>query len=109
MLYVDYVVGMYLESLKYNPNHCRLDLYFASNEMRPLLVGDFKLDDFEYAKVQTFGYCMAIVNEACGIPFIAMPCTRKQFVMYVCFSEFLKTLYFFLSKCLKQTPKIAIK
>ena len=56
---------MYPESLKYNPSHCRLDLYFASNEMRPLLVGDFKLDDFEYAKVQTFGYCMAIVNEVC--------------------------------------------
>ena len=35
---------------------------------------------------------MAIVNEICGIPFISMPCTRKQFVMYVCFSEHIPLL-----------------
>ena len=86
------VICLHQATIKHNPNHCRPDLYFASNEMSPLLVGDFKLDDFGYAKVQTFGYCMAIVNEVCGIPFIAMPCTSKQFVMYVCFSEHIPLL-----------------
>ena len=30
---------------------------------------------------------MTIVNEIGGKPFIAMPCTKEQFVMYACFSE----------------------
>ena len=30
---------------------------------------------------------MTTVNENGGKPFIAMPCTKEQFVMYVCFSE----------------------
>ena len=50
-------------------------------------MSDFKFDDFEHAKVKTFGYCIAIVNKIGGMPFIAMPCTRGRFVMYLCFAK----------------------
>lgn len=81
------VVCLHQAIIKHPPNHCKPDLYFVSNKLRPLLVGDFKSDNYECAKVETFGYCMAIANENSGIPFIAMPCSERQFVMYVCFSE----------------------
>ena len=81
------VICLHQATIKHKPNNCRPDFYFASEKLRPLLVGDFKPFDFESAKVQTLGYCMTVANEISGKPFIAMPCTKELFVMYVCFSE----------------------
>lgn len=70
-------------STNYHPS-----FYFVSSNLRLLLVADFENDDFEVGKVETFGYCMAIVNKMGSSKlFIAMPYSGNKFRMYVCFSR----------------------
>lgn len=82
------VLCLHQPYVKHSHTGCRPDFYFVSSNLRPLLVSDFKMEKFDIAKVETFGYCMAIVNQiGCSKPFIAMPASKKIFSMYLCFSR----------------------
>ena len=67
------------------------DFFMASiNELpqHPKLIADFKIDDFEKAKAQSFYYCMAMADQTtANYPILTMPCTSKTFEMYLCIPE----------------------
>ena len=81
------VLCLYQAVIRHPPNHAKPDLYFVSKDLTPLLVADFKSEDFGSAETETFGYCMAIFNVISSKPVIAMPCTKKKIIMYICFSQ----------------------
>ena len=103
--------ALVVKSYVYIKHQCRPDLYFVNWD---LLVSDFKPDDFQCAEVQTFSYYMTIVNIIGSKPFIAMPCTKERFVIYVAMffrmqSTFTRIVTSFPLKCLKQTPMIVMQ
>jgi len=52
------------------------------------MVDDIKLNDKEFniALAQSFGYCMdVLMHSDKPKPIIAMPGTKKQFCLYLCF------------------------
>ena len=81
------VLCLHQAVIRHPPNHAKPDLYFVSKDLTPLLVADFKSEDFGSAEIETFGYCMAIFNVISSKPVIAMPCTKKKIIMYICFSQ----------------------
>lgn len=51
----------------------------------PKLIGDFKKKDMDDAEVQTFRYCLTMVNQTKSIyPLFAMPCTCETFRLLLC-------------------------
>ena len=57
----------------------------------PLVVGEFKISnkEFQIALAQSFGYCMDVMSHSgkcLSQPIVAMPGTKKEFALYLCFS-----------------------
>ena len=50
----------------------------------PLLAADFKVNEFETAKVQSFGYCQVLANHSLR-PILAIPGNKDKFELYLCF------------------------
>ena len=68
------------------------DFYVASMQSSlpewPKLIGDFKKDSMDKAEVETFRYCLSMVNKSAKVyPLLAMPCTRKKFYLTLCVPE----------------------
>ena len=53
---------------------------------KPLLVSDFRIDNYELAIGQSFGYCLNVAYYSSQHrPILAMPGTNKEFALYLCF------------------------
>ena len=68
------------------------DIYVASMQSSlpqwPKLIEDFKKDSMDDAKVQTFRYCLSMVNQSDKVyPLLAMPCVCKKFHLTLCVPE----------------------
>ena len=106
------VLCLHQAVIRHPPNNAKPDLYFVSKDLTPLLVADCKLEDFKCAEIETFGYCMAILNEVSSKPVIAMPCTKRSSPCSYAFHRsvhFLANRYFFLLRYVKSIPKMATK